>query len=249
MALCSDAAMVLYYDIAGDNSDHDDWHTYEHLHERLSIPGFLRATRWVAGSGAPKYMVIYEVSGTDVATSSAYLARLNNPTPWTASMMGRFRGMVRGFCTVVASSGFGLGNAAAALRFSPVAGQESHLNNWLAQEVLPAMTSRRGMAGVHLLQPAPPPPMTKEQSMRGPDTPMTWLLLATAYDSAALSSAIAEHLEPQALERFGASPGMVLGSYALHYTATAQEVVRTEPNSPLHPELRQTAGVRRRASS
>ncbi len=245
MALCSDAAMVLYYDITGDNADHDDWHTYEHLHERLSIPGFLRATRWVAGSGAPKYMVIYEVSGTDVATSSAYLARLNNPTPWTASMMGRFRGMVRGFCTVVASSGSGLGNAAAAVRFSPVKGQESNLKNWLAQEVIPVMASRRGMASVQLLQPAPPPPMTKEQSMRGPDTPMTWLLLATAYDSAALNSAIAEHLELKALERFGASPGMVMGSYALHYTATAQEVLRTAPNPPLPPELRQTAGARR----
>jgi hypothetical protein len=42
MALVSDSAMVLYYDITGDNADHDDWHTYEHMHERLSIPGFLR---------------------------------------------------------------------------------------------------------------------------------------------------------------------------------------------------------------
>src|SRR3546814_5593036 len=46
MALCSDAAMVLNYDIAGDTADHDDWHSYEHMHERLSVPGFVRATRW-----------------------------------------------------------------------------------------------------------------------------------------------------------------------------------------------------------
>ncbi|HUW38820.1 MAG TPA: hypothetical protein VMV91_15960 [Rhodocyclaceae bacterium] len=245
MALCSDAAMVLYYDIAGDNADHDDWHTYEHLHERLSIPGFLRATRWVAVSGAPKYMVIYEVSGTEVATSSAYLARLNHPTPWTAAMMGRFRGMVRGFCTVVASSGFGLGNAAASVRFSPVEGRESNLKNRLAQELLPAMASRRGMASVHLLQPAPPPPMTKEQSLRGPDAPMTWLLLATAYDREALSRASAEHLEPGALARFGAAPELAPATYALHCTATGQEAGRTGPNPPLHPEVRQTTGVRR----
>ena len=244
MALCSDAAMVLYYDIAGDNADHDDWHTYEHLHERLSIPGFLRATRWVAEPGAPKYMVIYEVTGTDVATSPAYLERLNNPTPWTASMMSRFRGMVRGFCTVVASSGFGLGNAAASVRFTPLEGRESNLKDWLAQEVMPAMASRRGMASVQLLQPAPPPPMTKEQSMRGPDTPMTWLLLATAYDSEALSRAIAEHLDPTALERLGASPEMVQASYALHHTVTAQEAARTVPHPPLHPEVRETGGVR-----
>src|SRR3546814_15058199 len=91
MALCSDAAMVLNYDIAGDTADHDDWHSYEHMHERLSVPGFVRATRWVATAGAPRYMVIYEVTGTDMAIAPAYLARPNNPTPWTSAMMPRFR--------------------------------------------------------------------------------------------------------------------------------------------------------------
>lgn len=245
MALYSSAAMVLYYDIAGDNADHDDWHTYEHMHERLSIPGFMRGTRWVAKAGTPKYMVIYEVGGTEVATSPAYLARLNNPTPWTASMMSRFRGMIRGFCAVVASAGFGLGSAAVSVRFAPTAGGEAVLADRLAREVLPAMSSRRGMAGVHLLQPAPPPPMTKEQAMRGPDTPMTWLLLATAYDFEALSRATAEHLEPEALGRLGAAAQMDIGTYALHYTVTAQEVARTAPNPPLAPEARQAIGARR----
>lgn len=245
MALCSDAAMVLYYDITGDNADHDDWHTYEHMHERLSIPGFVRATRWVATTGVPKYMVIYEVTGTEVATSPAYLERLNNPTPWTASMMSRFRGMVRGFSSVVAGSGFGLGNAAVSVRFTPAAAEESNLKNWLAQEIFPAMSSRRGMAGVHLLQPAPPPPMTKEQSIRGPDTVMSWLVLATAYDADSLSRAVAEHLEPAALERHGAMSAITMGAYALHYAVTAQEVSRTAPNPTPNLDLRQTAGVRR----
>jgi hypothetical protein len=245
MALCSDAAMILYYDIAGDNADHDDWHTYEHMHERLSIPGFVRATRWVAKAGAPKYMVIYEVTGTDVGTSPAYLERLNNPSPWTTSMMVRFRGMIRGFSWVVAGSGFGIGNAAISVRFTPAIGEESSMKDWLAQEVFPAMSSRRGLASVHLLQPVAPPPMTKEQSIRGPDAPMPWLVLATAYDPQALSRASTEHLGPEVLEQHGALPGIATGSYALHYTATAHEVGRTAPNPTLPVDLRQTAGVRR----
>lgn len=245
MALYSDTAMVLYYDITGDNADHDDWHTYEHIHERLSIHGFLRATRWVAIAGKPKYMVIYEVAGTDVAISPDYLARLNDPTPWTASMMNRFRGMIRGFCSVVAGSGFGLGNAAVSVRFTPVSGEESNLTDRLSREVLPAMSSRKGIAGVHLLQPAPPPPLTKEQSIRGPDRPMTWLLLATAYDTEALSRATAEHLEPKDLKRCGASSLITIGTYILHYTVTAQEVSRTAPNPPLQPAARNADGVRR----
>ena len=132
MALYSDAAMVLFYDIDGDPADHDDWHSHEHFHERLSVPGFLRATRWIASRGAPRCMVIYEVSGTDVATSKGYLDRLNDPTEWTNAIMPRFRGMTRGFCTMVASAGFGFGAAAAALRFTPEEGQEAGLSEWLA---------------------------------------------------------------------------------------------------------------------
>jgi len=226
MALYSDAAMVLYYDITGDNADHDDWHTYEHMHERLSIPGFLRGTRWVAKSGTPKYLIIYEVAGVEAANSTEYLARLNDATPWTASMMSRFRGMIRGFCSVAASSGFGLGNAALSMRFLPVEGRQSELRDWLAEKVLPAMSSRRGMASVHLLQPAPRPPMTKEQAMRGRDEDLTWVLLATGYDFEALGRASAEHLDLQALERYGASPQLDRGTYALHFTVTAQEVAR-----------------------
>lgn len=225
MALCTNAAMVLFYDIAGDNADHDDWHTYEHMHERLSIPGFVRGTRWVATNGKPKYMAIYEVAALDVASSPAYLERLNNPTPWTSSMMTRFRGMVRGFCSVAASSGVGLGNAARAVRFTPKTAAPDFRDR-LAREVLPAVAARRGMASTHLFEPAPPPPMTKEQSIRGADTPMPWLLLATAYDAEVLT-----HLEPAILERYGAAQ-METGSYALHYTLTAQEATRTAPNPP-----------------
>jgi hypothetical protein len=244
MALSSDAAMVLYYDIAGDNADHDDWHTYEHLHERLSIPGFVRASRWTAEAGAPKYMVIYEVTGTDVATSPAYLERLNNPTAWTTAMMPRFRGMVRGFCAVVASAGYGLGRSAISIRFTPAPGREAELKDWLAQDIIPALASRRGMASVQLQQPAPPPPMTKEQAIRGADTPMRWLLLATAYDAAAMERAVSEQLPPALLQQHGAAD-VEPGRYALHYSASKQEVERTVAHAPLHERLRQVTGTRR----
>ena len=62
MALCGGGAMILFYDIASDAiDDHDDWHTHEHFPERLSIPGFLRASRWIALAGRPRYLVMYEV--------------------------------------------------------------------------------------------------------------------------------------------------------------------------------------------
>src|SRR5215207_359655 len=112
MALSGKGAMVLFYDIVPEAvEEHDDWHTHEHFEERVSIPGFLRATRWVNLEGAPRYLALYEVEDVKVLGDAPYLERLNNPTPWTQKTMPSFRGMTRGFCSVTLSAGLGLGHA------------------------------------------------------------------------------------------------------------------------------------------
>lgn len=227
MSLRSDAMMVLFYDIDGDTADHDDWHSYEHFHERLSIPGFLRATRWISPDVGPHYLVTYEVSSLDVATSQPYLDRLNDPTEWTRDMMPRFRGMTRGFCSIPFSIGFGLAAAAVALRFQPSSGQETNLSQWLATEVLPPILDLQGIVGAHLLRPAAPPPMTQEQALRGADTPLPWLVFVTGYDRAALDVVTAEHLALDKLSMMGASR-LKLGHYVLHFTADSAEVARPQ---------------------
>ncbi|MEX1663705.1 hypothetical protein AB4874_19160 [Thioclava sp. 15-R06ZXC-3] len=233
MALCSDAAMVLFYDIAGDTSNHDHWHSHEHLHERLSVPGFLRATRWIATEGGPRYMVTYEVSGTDVATSQGYLDRLNDPTPWTSSIMPRFRGMMRGFCTIPASAGYGFGGFARACRFQPEPGQEEAVAAWLANEVLPKIAYLPGVASIQFLRPTALPPMTREQALRGADTPLPWLLIATGYDAELLDLAVGAAFDPTLQAGIGLSGEVVAAQYVLNHTATADEVARTpEPPVP-----------------
>lgn len=54
MALLGKAAMILSFDIVAEAVDeHDDWHSHEHFNERMSIPGFLRGSRWVASTAEP----------------------------------------------------------------------------------------------------------------------------------------------------------------------------------------------------
>jgi hypothetical protein len=158
MALSGGAAMVLYYGIEEKAiADHDHWHTHEHLPERLSVQGFLRASRWVAVDADPRYLVLYEVEELAVLSGAPYLERLNNPTPWTTRMMPSFRGMVRGFCGVTASEGDGLGHALVSLRYTSKPGAEAGLQQWLAGEALPALAARAGLASAHLLAPAAQP--------------------------------------------------------------------------------------------
>jgi hypothetical protein len=61
------------------------WYELEHLPERLSIPGFRSARRWVLDGkpGDGKYLATYELDSLAVLTSPAYLERFQNPTPWS----------------------------------------------------------------------------------------------------------------------------------------------------------------------
>jgi hypothetical protein len=182
MALMGSAAMILTFDVAPHAVDeHDDWHTHEHLPERLAIPGFLRGTRWVALEGNPRYFVLYEVEALATLTSAAYLARLDQPTPWTTKMMRHYRGMTRGFCAVTASFGAGVGHCALLIRFKPSQEDGRALRDWLVTTALPPLASSPGLGCAHLLEAAATPPSTNEQRIRGVDSTMASAVLAIGY--------------------------------------------------------------------
>ncbi len=221
MPLLGPACMLLNFDVAQEAiPEHDHWHTHEHLQERLSIPGFLRGTRWVATRGQPRYMAIYEVESLATLTSVAYLERLNNPSPWTQKMMPHYRGMTRGFCRVTGSAGMGLGNAALLVRFKPRQDEEAALRTWLAEDLLPELATRPGLGSVHLLEGAVPPAMTTEQRIRGADAGVDWALVLTGYDREVLEALPASVLAP--LEQHGAE-GIAHAAYRLDYALTERE--------------------------
>jgi hypothetical protein len=67
------------------------WYDDEHLAERLAIPGFRSAQRWVADvpAGVGKYLATYELDSTKVLSSPAYLARYQHQTPWSRRCLGK----------------------------------------------------------------------------------------------------------------------------------------------------------------
>lgn len=189
MPLLGPAAMLLSFDIeVGAIEEHDRWHTHEHLPERLSIPGFRRGTRWIANGDGPRYMVVYEVESLATLASDAYLARLNNPTPWTARMMPHYRGMNRGLCAVLGSFGLGQGGTAALIRFNAEATYAASLNRWLLGETLPAVPQMSGLGSAHFLQGAQTAAMTNEQRIRGADRGIDSAVLVTGYDTKAVDA-------------------------------------------------------------
>jgi len=83
------------------------WYDEEHLPERLSIPGFRSAQRWVADlkPGEGKYLATYELDSAAVLTSREYLARFENPTPWSKRCLAKTVVFKRWACEQVEPGG------------------------------------------------------------------------------------------------------------------------------------------------
>ena len=216
--------MLLSFDVAQEAlPEHDDWHTHEHFPERLSIPGFLRGTRWVALRGQPRYFVMYEVKELSTLTSDAYLERLNHPTPWTSKMMPHYRGMTRGFCSVTGSFGAGIGHVGLLVRFKAATGAESSLRKRLLEDILPPLPSLPGIGSVHLFEGAVTPAVTNEQRIRGVDAGLDWALLLTGYSEDAVTPLLHADLGNGQLAQHGAQ-GVLDAMYRMEYLVTHREV-------------------------
>ena len=81
------------------------WHNCEHVRERIAVPGFVEGRRYRALDDRPHFLMCYDTEGTSVLSSSPYLARLNDPTPWTREAFTHFRKPTRDIVTRVAVAG------------------------------------------------------------------------------------------------------------------------------------------------
>lgn len=216
------AALAMWWDMAPERREEfEHWHTHEHFAERLALPGFLRGARW-AQQGGDGFFILYELAAYEALVSPEYLARLDDPTPWSRAMMPHHRNMVRSPCHVLASSGSAISGSAMTMRLSPAAGQEERLRGAL-QALVPALAAAPGLCGAHLLRtelPAIAP--TTEQRIRGlSDRAADWVLVVNAYDPQALDVARQAQLSPAACEAMGTEANTVTGRYALRASAVA----------------------------
>ena len=126
------------------------WYDSEHIVERLSIPGFLSARRWVADvkPGEGKYLATYELVSPDVLWSEAYRARYANPTPWTQRSLGNAVVFRRWGCEQI-NPGEALPSMLShalfvSLRDTPPE-HEAEFNRWYDEEHLPLLAQVPGV--------------------------------------------------------------------------------------------------------
>jgi hypothetical protein len=76
-------------------ADFNRWYNEEHLPERLSLPGFAGARRFVAVEGQPKYLALYDLDSVEAVRTPSYRQAYGNPTPWTSRTQSRLTANVR----------------------------------------------------------------------------------------------------------------------------------------------------------
>lgn len=146
--------IVIWNDIREDMREQfHQWHSLEHIPERVGIPGFVRGQRWFAESASPQYLTTYTTRDPAVLTSQAYLSRLNQPTPWTLSTVAAFRNTCRAAGTVVWQDGHcaGCGGTMLTARVSAPGIDPAALAASWSHGVLRQMAAADGVAYVRLV--------------------------------------------------------------------------------------------------
>jgi hypothetical protein len=220
MAMAGQGVLAFWHDVApGSDAEFDHWHLSEHIPERIAVPGFLRARRYVTLDAPPKYFYFYETESLETLRSPAYLARLGDPTPWTRRTMPLVRNNKRTACRVVTSAGAGLGGVIATLELGPRAGHEDELRSWLTGTALRAAAEHPGIVATHLLEgdasTSTAAKGDEKKLLATPDELVGWVVLIEAADPPTLEATCRDLLSPEALARRGATDQIALGLYRL----------------------------------
>ncbi len=225
MALLGKGVAAIWHDMAAQATpDYHHWHCHEHMPERVGIPGFLRGRRFVAVSGEPEFFHFYETESLATLTSSAYLARLNDPTPWTQRVLPHFRNNNRTLSEVVCSAGQGTGAAMLTLRFEMDEAGDGQ--RWLAGTLFPDLVARPGIVGAHLLRgdAAASQTQTQEKAMRErPDDVAAWVAFIEGLEPHYLESLRSDELSDGAFLAHRVSAPDA-GLYRLHFVLTKADL-------------------------
>ena len=182
-----------------------EWHNTEHMPERAGIAGFVRGRRYHDLKQPGELFTLYETLDTDVLTSSAYLARLNAPTPWTVESIRAFTNLSRALSEVAFTRATGDGAVLRVSRFD-IAGDDAASARDRLIERLQRVELINGVVGVHLC--ATKIDASAIKSVEKKDQvlarPAAWTVLIEF--GSELQDIGADH--PLAADLFGAVPGI-----------------------------------------
>jgi hypothetical protein len=227
MALSGKGALAIWNGITAEaEEDFYRWHNTEHMPERVGVPGFLRGRRYLSTTRPRDYFTLYEVESVETIRSAPYLARLNEPTPWTRRVLPHFRDVTRIGCRVIAGTGRGQGGGLVTVRLFPRPGCDAMLRDALVGPALALVRQLAKVVGVHVLEPVPETTAipTAEKQIRGAQpgeatARAPWVVLIEVTTGEMADSLTRAPVDVASLTAgAGAEPGTVVGAYWLEFS-------------------------------
>lgn len=151
MALAGKAIVAIWNDITPEGrANFYEWHSREHMPERVGIPGFRRGRRYIAIEGQIEFFTLYEADSKSVLVGKDYKERLNSPTEWSQRSVGAFLNNLRGICDLAFSDSHVEGAYLFTIRFDIEDKDAAEIRASLAGDVLPRLYEGAEMTGTHL---------------------------------------------------------------------------------------------------
>ena len=139
---------------AGVEEDFNEWYNREHVDERVWMPGFHRARRYVDSDGDAliKYFATYETEKVEDLADPAYMELLKDQSDWSKKVMATFHKFDRVTARITIDLSHGFGGACAFARFFPAPSVMDALRRHLEKDLLPSLVARPGMIGAVLAE-------------------------------------------------------------------------------------------------
>ncbi len=181
------AMLAIWSDVAAEHeTDYLHWLTREHTTERVSTPGFVavRVFRSIR-SDVRRYFISYDLENPNVVNDPAYVAKLNNPTPWSQRIMPRLGNFRRGGGGIGAAAGVGQGGFVAPIILAASVPED-------IGTIVESLARLDAVAAVRFLEvdQARTSVQTREKSMRANDQSFAGLILVEALHDASLRAAL-----------------------------------------------------------
>jgi hypothetical protein len=227
MALLGRGVLAIWNGIAtGYEGEFLEWHVKEHIPERVGVTGFLRGRRYFSVDGTPAYFNFYETETYQVLSSEPYLARLNDPTPWTRKVVSNFKDTSRTICDVAHSAGRGVAAWIETIQLQTSI-DAAEFTRRMTGQLLPQIATSRGVTGVHLLRGVPEANKkdTAEKAMRGVlDKEADWILLIEAVTAQSVRDLRSGVTGDTSLAQHGAAGKPLRGLYQLDFALSRAEL-------------------------
>lgn len=106
--------------------EYETWHTFEHVPERVGLPGFIEARRYRSLENhphPPNYFTCYWLNTLQALNSPEYSEMFAHPTRWSARMRLELRNFFRLPCTLGGTYGQSMASQLATLHLRGAAGR------------------------------------------------------------------------------------------------------------------------------